>query len=76
MALLGNIVLPIATTADGNLPRETYDAVNKLYIALGVLVKLLNDGSPVMISPNGHYWKGVLSNAGILTWTDVGSLRP
>lgn len=27
-------------------------------------------------SPNGHYWVATISNAGALTWTDVGTTSP
>lgn len=76
MATQNNIQLPIATTAPGVLPPNLYNSINDLYIALAVLVRQLNDGSPVMMSPNGHYWKAVISNAGVITWTDVGTTRP
>lgn len=31
---------------------------------------------PVMKSPNGHYWRATISNAGALTWTDLGTTKP
>lgn len=31
---------------------------------------------PVMKSPNGHYWRATISNAGVLTWTDLGTTKP
>lgn len=27
-------------------------------------------------SPNGHYWVMTISNAGVVTWTDVGTTKP
>lgn len=30
----------------------------------------------VMKSPNAHYWVGTISNAGAVTWTDVGTTSP
>lgn len=27
-------------------------------------------------SPNGHYWVMTISNAGAVTWTDVGTTKP
>jgi len=27
-------------------------------------------------SPNGHYWRGTISNAGAVTWTDTGTSPP
>jgi hypothetical protein len=29
-----------------------------------------------MKSPNGHYWVATISNAGVVTWTDVGTTKP
>ena len=31
---------------------------------------------PVMKSPNGHYWRAAISNAGAVTWTDLGTTKP
>ena len=31
---------------------------------------------PVMKSPNGHYWRATISNAGAITWTDLGTTKP
>ncbi len=30
----------------------------------------------VMKSPNGHYWRSAISNAGVVTWTDLGTTKP
>lgn len=30
----------------------------------------------VLKSPNGHYWQSAMSNAGALTWTDIGTSPP
>lgn len=30
----------------------------------------------VMKSPNGHYWRATISNAGVVTWTDLGTTKP
>jgi len=30
----------------------------------------------VLKSPNGHYWRASISNAGVITWTDVGTTKP
>lgn len=30
----------------------------------------------VMKSPNGHYWRASINNAGALTWTDLGTTKP
>lgn len=29
-----------------------------------------------MKSPNGHYWVATISNAGVVTWTDIGTTKP
>jgi len=31
---------------------------------------------PVLKSPNGHYWRGTISNLGVVTWTDLGTTKP
>lgn len=31
---------------------------------------------PVLKSPNGHYWRETISNAGVVTWTDLGTTKP
>lgn len=31
---------------------------------------------PVMKSPDGHYWRATISNAGVVTWTDLGTTKP
>ena len=31
---------------------------------------------PVMKSANGHYWRGSISNLGVVTWTDLGTTKP
>lgn len=30
----------------------------------------------VLTSPNGHYWRATISNAGVITWTDLGTTKP
>ena len=30
----------------------------------------------VLKSPNGHYWRGTISNIGVVTWTDIGTSIP
>jgi hypothetical protein len=30
----------------------------------------------VLKSPNGHYWRAAISNAGAVTWTDLGTTKP
>lgn len=76
MATLSNLNLSLPSTISGDIPPNLYNAINDLYIAFAVLVNLLNTATPVMMSPNGHYWTGVISNAGTVTWTDVGTTRP
>ena len=31
---------------------------------------------PVLKSPNGHYWRATISNAGVVTYTDLGTTKP
>lgn len=30
----------------------------------------------VLKSPNAHYWRETISNAGVVTWTDLGTTKP
>lgn len=30
----------------------------------------------VLKSPNAHYWRATISNAGVVTWTDLGTTKP
>ena len=30
----------------------------------------------VLKSPNAHYWRATISNAGTVTWTDLGTTKP
>jgi hypothetical protein len=30
----------------------------------------------VLKSPNNHYWRASISNAGVVTWTDLGLTKP
>lgn len=30
----------------------------------------------VLKSPNAHYWRATISNAGVVTWTDLGLTKP
>ena len=30
----------------------------------------------VLKSPNLHYWRATISNAGVVTWTDLGTTKP
>lgn len=31
---------------------------------------------PVLKSANGHFWRATISNAGVVTWTDLGTTKP
>lgn len=30
----------------------------------------------VIKSPDGNYWRGAISNAGVVTWTSIGTTKP
>lgn len=30
----------------------------------------------VLKSPDAHYWRATISNAGVVTWTDLGTTKP
>jgi hypothetical protein len=76
MATQPLIKLPIGQQAPETLPLEVFQAVNDLYLAIHNLVTQLNAGFPVMMSPNGHFWKATISNVGVVTWTDIGTVQP
>lgn len=76
MAALNNIALPLAGTVGFSVDPELFRTINDLYLQMGNLVNLINATGPVMQSPNGHYWTAAISNAGVVTWTDVGTVRP
>lgn len=76
MAGLKAINVPVGSTAPTNLPPEIWTAIQDLHLAFQNLVAQLNDATPVMMSPNGHFWVATISNAGTVTWTDVGLVRP
>lgn len=76
MAAFNNIKLNIASTVGGEIPDELHQPINDLYLAFQNLIQQLNAGIPVMMSPNGHFWTGTISNIGVITWTDVGTTRP
>lgn len=39
---------------------------------------IIDDSSKglVLKSPNAHYWRATISNAGTITWTDLGTTKP
>ncbi len=76
MAGLSLIKLQIPPTVGGDIPDNLHQPINDLYLAFSNLIQQLNATVPVMLSPNGHYWVGTISNAGVITWTDVGTVRP
>jgi hypothetical protein len=48
---------------------------NKVDNPSDVIVDLTTKGL-VLKSPNGHYWRATISNAGAVTWTDLGTTKP
>lgn len=40
-----------------------------------VIVDLTTKGL-VLKSPDGHYWRATIGNAGTVTWTDLGTTKP
>lgn len=40
-----------------------------------VIVDLTTKGF-VLESPDAHYWRGTISNLGVVTWTDLGTTKP
>lgn len=76
MAALVKVEAPLGSFAPSNLPPDIWTAIQDIHIAFQNLVTQLNDGYPVMMSPNGHFWVATISNLGVITWTDVGTTRP
>ncbi len=63
------------TTADIALFRRTGTAKTKV-APTGDLVFLDAAIGPVRKSPNGHYWRESIDNAGVVTQTDIGTTPP
>lgn len=77
MAVLNSISSKLGQVPIGNFRDEVvFDALMSIHIAILNLITQLNSGEPVMMSPNGHYWKATISNTGTVVWTDVGTTRP
>ena len=76
MAALNNVSIPLGSTAPTNLDPAVWTAINDIHIAFQNLVAQLNGTFPVMMSPNGHFWKATINNSGAVTWTDVGTVHP
>lgn len=76
MAALSKFQIQIPATLQDQVPEPLYQPINDLYLAFNNLVEQLNRSAPVMMSPNGHFWVATISNAGAITWTDVGTVRP
>jgi hypothetical protein len=76
MAGFSNIKLQLPSTVGGDIPDNLHQPINDLYLAFANLIQQLNGATPVMMSPNGHFWRATISNAGTVTWTDVGTVRP
>lgn len=50
-------------------------ALNKIDTDNDIIVENTLKGI-VLRSPNLHYWRATISNAGVVTWTDLGLTRP
>lgn len=65
------------TTRPGSAPQSAGRVSNAGTVALGWLGKWTrkhmeaNLGGHRLTSPNGHHWVPSISNAGVVTWTDV-----
>ena len=71
MAALVNVALS-PTAPQFRTLDEAYTVVNDLYVQLYSLVEQLNRYHGVAQSPNGHYWRVEVDNAGTLSTTDLG----
>jgi hypothetical protein len=55
--------------------RDLRNKTNKVDNPADVIVDLTTKGL-VLKSPNNHYWRATISNAGVVTWTDLGTAKP
>jgi len=69
------------TTRDGygitDVPK--LDGVNRINVGVDTTDFITIDDNTkgiVLKSPNGHYWQSGISNAGVVTWTDLGTTKP
>lgn len=52
---------------------------NRMNLGVDTTDDIITDSTakgPVLKSPNGHYWRETISNAGVVTWTDLGTTKP
>ncbi len=68
------IKLALPTTAGARLDPELYQVINDLYVQIGSLVEQLNRYAGILKSPNGHYWRLTISNLGVITAVDLGTV--
>lgn len=66
--------VPIPSQVPGFVPSELFTAFNDLYMQLTNLQKQLNTREGILQSPDGHYWRVNVSNLGVLTTTDLGTV--
>ncbi len=59
-----------------HLPPEVWLPLNDLYTQLNMLVQELNRHTDIIQSPNGHYWRVQVDNAGVVSTTDLGTNLP
>lgn len=76
MVALNKLNLSLPSIAPGDIPDELYLAINDVYLQFAALLQKIDAAQPVMQSPNGRYWVATISNTGVITWTDVGTVRP
>lgn len=57
----------------------TKNGSNRMNLGVDTTDDIITDSTtkgPVLKSPNGHYWRATISNAGVVTWTDLGTTKP
>lgn len=73
---MDELSIPIGPTAPPIIDPGQYTVINDLYVALYSLVQQLNRYQGVAKSPNGHYWRIAVDNAGVVSTIDLGTTLP
>ncbi len=63
-------------TANGYAGLNTVSRTTKGVDSIDYIIADSSTVGFTMKSPNGHYWVATISNAGAVTWTDVGTTKP
>lgn len=70
---------PTTISGYGITDGATKNGSNRMNLGVDTTDDIITDSTtkgPVLKSPNGHYWRATISNAGVVTWTDLGTTKP